>query len=62
MRLIIRQFPIKIEWRDAHVAAWDFAEAIFQSIIYKKPIVFNGLSSKFNRSLGQLALRKNLKF
>ena len=53
---------MKIGWRDAHVATWDLAEAIFQNIIYKKQIAFNGLSSKFNRSLGELALRKNLKF
>ena len=51
MRLIIGQLPIKAEWRDAHVAPWDLAEAICQNIIYKKPIVFNGLSSKFDPSL-----------
>ena len=49
MRLIIENLPIKGGWRDAQVAAWDLAEAIWQNI-YKKPIVFNGLSSKFNPS------------
>ena len=51
MRLIIQQLPIKAGWRDAHLAPWDLAKAIFQNIIYKKPIVFNGLSSTFNQSL-----------
>ena len=51
MRLIIGQLPIKAGWRDAHVVPWDLAEAIWQNIIYKKPIVFNGLSSKFDPSL-----------
>ena len=31
---------------NADVAPWDLSEAICQNIIYKKPIVFNGLSSK----------------
>ena len=56
MRLILGQFPIKAGWRDAHVAPWDLAEAICQNI-YKNPIVFNGLSSKFKilrNSLGNL--------
>ena len=44
MRLIIGQLPIKAGWRD-HVAP------ICQNIIYKTSIVFNDLSSKFNRSL-----------
>ena len=51
MRLIIRQFPLKAGWRDAHVAPWDLAEGICQNIIHNKPIVFNGLSPKFNPSL-----------
>ena len=51
MRLIIEQLPIKAGWRDAQVASWDLAEAICQNIIYKNPIVFNGLLSKFNPSL-----------
>ena len=51
MRLIIEQLPKKVGWRDAQVASWDLAEAICQNIIYKNPIVFNGLSSKFNPSL-----------
>ena len=51
MRLIIEQLPKRAGWSDAHVAPWDLAEAICQSIIYKKPIVFNILSSKFNPSL-----------
>ena len=45
MRLIIGQLLIKAGWRDNHVAP------ICQNIIYKTPIVFNDLSSKFNRSL-----------
>ena len=51
MRLIIEQLPKKVGWRDAQVASWDLAEAICQNIIYKNPIVFNGLLSKFNPSL-----------
>ena len=51
MRLIIGQLPIKAGWKDAHVAPWDLIEAICQNIIYKKLIVVNGLSSKFNLSL-----------
>ena len=51
MRLIIGQLPIKAGWKDAHVAPWDFIEAICQNTIYKKLIVVNGLSSKFNLSL-----------
>ena len=42
---------IKAGRRDAYVAPWDLAEAICLNIIHKKPIVFNGLSSKFNPSL-----------
>ena len=42
---------IKAEWGDAYVAPWDLAEAICLNIIHKKPIFFNGLSSKFNPSL-----------
>ena len=51
MRLIIGQLPIKAGWRDFHLAPWDLAEAFCQNIIYKKPIVFNGLSSKCKPSL-----------
>ena len=51
MRLIIGQLPIKTGWRDAHAAPWNLAEAICQNIIYKKTIVFSGLSWKFNQSL-----------
>ena len=51
MTLIIEQFPIKAGWRVSHVAPWNLAEAIWQNIVYKKTIVFNGLSSKFNPSL-----------
>ena len=38
MRLIIGQLPITAGWRDAHVAAWNLAEAIWQNIIYKKQL------------------------
>ena len=51
MRLIIGQLTIKTGCRDAHLASWDLTGAICKNIIYKKPIVFNGLSSKFNPSL-----------
>ena len=47
MRLLNGQLPIKSRWRDAHVVPWDLAKTIFQNIIYKKPIAFKGLSSKF---------------
>ena len=53
MTLIIEQFPIKAGWRVSHVAPWNLAEAIWQNIVYKKTIVFNGLSSKFNPSLSR---------
>ena len=36
---------------DAYFAPRDLAEAICQNIIYKKPIAFNSLSSKFNPPL-----------
>ena len=49
MKLSIGQLPIKAGWKDAHVIPWDLADlAICQNIIYKKPIVFNVLSPKFN--------------
>ena len=51
MKLIIEELPKNAGWSDAHVVPWDLAEAICQSIIFKKPIVFNILSSKFNPSL-----------
>ena len=51
MRLIIEQLPKKAGWSDAHVTPWDLAKAICQSMIYRKPIVFNILSSKFKPSL-----------
>ena len=52
MRLKSGQLPIKVVWRNAHVAPWDLAAVICQNIIYKKKtIVFNDLSSKFNPSL-----------
>ena len=51
MRLIIEQLPKKAGWSDAHVTLWDLAKAICQSMIYRKPIVFNILSSKFKPSL-----------
>ena len=50
MRLIIGQLPIRTGLKDAHVASWDLAQAICQNIIYKKSIVFHGLS-KFKLSL-----------
>ena len=43
--------PIKTGWRDAHAVPWNLAEAICQNIIYKKPIVFNGLSTNLNLSV-----------
>ena len=51
MTLVTGQFPMKAGWRVALVAPWNLAKAIWQNIVYKKPIVFNGLSSKFNPSI-----------
>ena len=51
MTLVTGKFPMKAGWRVAHVAPWNLAKAIWQNIVYKKPIVFNGLSSKFNPSI-----------
>ena len=47
MRPLNEQLPIKSRWRDAHVVSWDLAKTICQNIIYKKPVAFKGLSSKF---------------
>ena len=53
MGLIIGQLLIKAGWGDAHVTPWNLVKAICHNIIYKKPIVFDGISSKFNPSIGR---------
>ena len=53
MGLIIGQLLIKAGWGDAHITPWNLAKAICHNIIYKKPIVFYSLSSKFNPSIGR---------
>ena len=60
MRLVTRQLLIKAGWRDGHIASWDLAEAICQNI-YKKPIVFNSLSSKFIPSLRRVGSAYKIK-